>query len=499
MNKKKLIAIGVAVVILILLLLLLFLKPKQSKTFEIGFNSNGGTQVESVIVKEGELLSKPIDPEKEGYTFIGWMYKDEVYDFSLPVTQDLVLIAKWEKSDKTGETFYITFNTDGGSTVIRQVIKKGEKLTKPANPEKEGYIFIGWFVDGKEFDFNTEITKDLTITARWEKKEEKQPNNTNKNKINTSSTSTKVTNNNSGNDKTTKITNTNDKTLLAPNIKKEFGGGNSEIAGYSLKITNSQMYDIELYKSENANGNYSLMKTISKTAYNGDSGISVIQMVGTKNYYKVRFKDGNNYSNYSNVIEIDNTTSAIEISKTFGGGNPEMSGWLITSSIVLSDIELYKSSSLNGKYELVKTITNEEFNRDSGIPVIQMAGTKNYYKIRLKYNGMYSGYSNVIEIDNTSSVVEISKIFKGGNPEIYGWLITSSISLSDIELYKSSSLEGEYELVKTITNEEFNSNLDSDGTPGISIIQSVGTKSYYKIRLKYDGMYSGYSNILEIG
>ena len=56
-------------------------------------------------------------------------------------------------------------------------VEDGKKVARPENdPVKEGYKFIGWFVDGKEFDFNTPITGDLKIEARFEKLPTPEPN-----------------------------------------------------------------------------------------------------------------------------------------------------------------------------------------------------------------------------------------------------------------------------------------------------------------------------------
>ena len=55
-----------------------------------------------------------------------------------------------------------------------QTVKEGEKAAKPADPEKEGYKFLGWYEEGSDtaFDFDTAITKNITLTARFEKIEE---------------------------------------------------------------------------------------------------------------------------------------------------------------------------------------------------------------------------------------------------------------------------------------------------------------------------------------
>lgn len=65
--------------------------------------------------------------------------------------------------------FTISFNTDGGTSVIEQVVKKGDTLVKPDIPVKEGYKFLYWEMDGKEFDFLSKIKNDVTLKAKWEK------------------------------------------------------------------------------------------------------------------------------------------------------------------------------------------------------------------------------------------------------------------------------------------------------------------------------------------
>ena len=68
--------------------------------------------------------------------------------------------------------YTVTFETNGGSTVDAQDVVSGTKATKPVvDPTKAGYTFQGWYSDRDlttEFSFDTEITADTTIYAKWE-------------------------------------------------------------------------------------------------------------------------------------------------------------------------------------------------------------------------------------------------------------------------------------------------------------------------------------------
>lgn len=68
-------------------------------------------------------------------------------------------------------TYYdVIFDSNGGTAVDTQEnVQYGTTATKPENPTREGYRFLGWFTkDGKAFDFSTPITKSMTLTAKWE-------------------------------------------------------------------------------------------------------------------------------------------------------------------------------------------------------------------------------------------------------------------------------------------------------------------------------------------
>lgn len=62
----------------------------------------------------------------------------------------------------------MTFDSAGGSSVDPQVIPYGRAPEKPANPVKDGYVFVYWKApDGKEYDFQKPLMEDTTLTAEW--------------------------------------------------------------------------------------------------------------------------------------------------------------------------------------------------------------------------------------------------------------------------------------------------------------------------------------------
>ena len=68
------------------------------------------------------------------------------------------------------DTYTITFNSNGGSSVSSIKAIGGRKVTKPANPTKVGYVFKGWFKNSEltqEMNFDTGVTADTTLYAKW--------------------------------------------------------------------------------------------------------------------------------------------------------------------------------------------------------------------------------------------------------------------------------------------------------------------------------------------
>lgn len=81
---------------------------------------------------------------------------------------------KWNLlSNPNGETATVTFNTNGGTSVDSLEVVIGQKLlTKPETTRSDNYIFDAWYLGSEPFDFNTQIIKDITLTAHWLEYEE---------------------------------------------------------------------------------------------------------------------------------------------------------------------------------------------------------------------------------------------------------------------------------------------------------------------------------------
>lgn len=143
--------------------------------FIVKFNTDGADSIESQIIEKGKKVEKPNDPTKEGYIFECWLLDDSPYDFDIVVDRNIELKAKFEKVEEEKpkeekpkeEKYTIKFDSKGGSNVSSQTITKGNKVKKPSDPTREGYTFAGWTLNGKNYDFNSKVTSNITLVANW--------------------------------------------------------------------------------------------------------------------------------------------------------------------------------------------------------------------------------------------------------------------------------------------------------------------------------------------
>lgn len=139
--------------------------------YTVQFVSDYGSFADQPIKHGGTIdPDKLTIPDVNGYTFDDW-YADEAYktkfDFTKPIKSNTTVYAKW-----TAKDYEVSFITEHGNAPTSQNVPYNETATNPGELTAEGYTFIGWYADeahNTKFDFNTQITHDTKVYAKWEK------------------------------------------------------------------------------------------------------------------------------------------------------------------------------------------------------------------------------------------------------------------------------------------------------------------------------------------
>lgn len=140
---------------------------------EATFTADGTTLAPAQTIDRGGKFTEPAAPSKENHTFAGWYNGDEKFDFDADTTNApnvLELVAKWDINKYT-----VQFVSDYGS-FADQPIEHGKTIDTDelTIPEVDGYTFDGWYTDKTyktKFDFNTQITSNTTVYAKWTAKD----------------------------------------------------------------------------------------------------------------------------------------------------------------------------------------------------------------------------------------------------------------------------------------------------------------------------------------
>lgn len=203
-------------------------KVEETMTYNVIFNTLGGNYIPDQSIEEGQKVLMPTEPSKEGYTFTGW-YSDkecsQLWDFNAStINADTVLYAGWQKTEEnTNQTIIskpieeenevqndentnkVPFESEEGIYKIKLIdtvdpsimwileASEGQKLVLKDMPEKEGYVFKGYFTDKKctkPWNEDETIQKDISLYAGWDKIEDN--NNLNNDEQNTNKTEEEV-------------------------------------------------------------------------------------------------------------------------------------------------------------------------------------------------------------------------------------------------------------------------------------------------------------------
>ena len=137
-------------------------------TYTVTFNPNyDGAASTTYTYAHGTTVTEPTEPTRTGYTFKFWYVQGgaETDYFSggeKTATGTITLVAKWEINAYT-----VTFNPNNGEDSTTQEVDYLGKASEPTDPVREGYTFLGWYLDGAPYDFNRDVTGDITLVAQW--------------------------------------------------------------------------------------------------------------------------------------------------------------------------------------------------------------------------------------------------------------------------------------------------------------------------------------------
>lgn len=144
------------------------LKAPLTNPVKVTFNYNNdeGITESKNVEKDTEVTLPTNGGTKEGYIFDGWSKGGtKVTTDKVKITENTTFEGQW-KAEPTKYT--VTFKNGDTETLVKVV--ENQKVPKPTDPTKEGYNFLGWYDGNTIFDFNTAITGNKTLTAKWEAK-----------------------------------------------------------------------------------------------------------------------------------------------------------------------------------------------------------------------------------------------------------------------------------------------------------------------------------------
>ena len=85
-----------------------------------------------------------------------------------PMNTGTVINDKTNIPNPNGTPVTVTYDYgERGGIYAKQIVQAGEKAIEPDVPSRQGYQFTDWYLDDTKYDFDTAVTEDMTLTARW--------------------------------------------------------------------------------------------------------------------------------------------------------------------------------------------------------------------------------------------------------------------------------------------------------------------------------------------
>ena len=121
-----------------------------------------GKVISSESYSKGDTIVLPADPESENGFFVGWdVNNDGIADEITICNNNMNIKAIFEETEK----FTVIFK-NGDVELSKKTYAKGETPVVPTNPEKDGFVFVGWDKNNDdEVDVVTIVNESVTYVA----------------------------------------------------------------------------------------------------------------------------------------------------------------------------------------------------------------------------------------------------------------------------------------------------------------------------------------------
>lgn len=293
--------------------------------------------------------------------------------------------------------------------------------------------------------------------------------------------------------------------LLTPAVSSVKAGGydNMKITWKPTAKNDEDTYII--YRATSKSGKYKEVGRVARK--NGKTSYSFTDKklsIGKTYYYKIRSLKtvtgkGKYYSSYSSVKSGKTVPAAPEVTVASKSYNSMKISWKkvkgSNKSGYVDGYEIYRSTSKNGSYKKVKTITSGKTTSYTDTKL--STGKTYYYKMRayskVKGKKLYGAYSSVKSAKVEPGKVNLKKVSSAGyNSAKLSWDKVSGVS--GYKIYRSTSKNGRYTAVKTVKSGSTVSYTDSKLT--------TGKKYYFKVRayrsVNGKNIYGKYSDIKSV-
>ena len=161
---------------------------RDSTNVTVTFDSNGGGEVKSQTIQQGQQVQRPADPVKEGYTFIGWYDKNDLdnkyynmpeWNFRYSVTKDMDLVAQWMEPMPISTEPITYLDKDGKQqTCTKYTVLESVTINDFFNSDDKWYdLPAGWYVVKGDVTFtprldthgavNLILTNGSHLTTQW--------------------------------------------------------------------------------------------------------------------------------------------------------------------------------------------------------------------------------------------------------------------------------------------------------------------------------------------